>query len=157
MKDSTNNDALETHQHFPSGEWEGFYTYHTNGPGKKHYMYFNLEFKNQIVIGEGLDDVDPFTWKGKYSLTAKTCDMLKSYPYHSVMYNGNVDESGIWGIWTLDNWQGGFHLWPIKRKAEQRAEEVNVEELLAEIFETEEVRIPKGLLLDCLLTSQIRA
>ncbi len=63
MKPNKNNDLSETHPLFPSGDWEGFYTY-AFGPGAdRHSMAFHLDFQNNQVSGAGGDDVGPFRWR----------------------------------------------------------------------------------------------
>ena len=116
-------DQSETHPLFPSGEWEGFYTY-AYGPGAdQHPMSFFLNFQNNQVSGSGGDDVGAFSWRGSYDTKALVCQMTKHYATHSVIYHGQVDESGIWGTWTISDWlKGGFHIWP-KNNAENEVEE----------------------------------
>ncbi len=47
--------------------------------------------------------------------------MTKFYATHTVFYDGQVDENGIWGTWTIGGYfSGGFHIWP-KAEAENEA------------------------------------
>ena len=121
MKPDKNNDLSETHPLFPSGDWEGFYTY-VFGPGAdRHPMAFLLDFQNNQVSGAGGDDVGPFRWRGQYDKEALRCQMTKYYATHTVFYDGQVDENGIWGTWTIGGYfSGGFHIWP-KAEAENEA------------------------------------
>lgn len=113
MPSKENNEVVETHHLFPSGEWEGFYTY-AHGPGaERHIMSFILQFQNNVVTGNGGDDVGPFSWRGQYDKENLRCQMTKYYNTHTVFYDGQVDENGIWGTWTIgDYFRGGFHIWP---------------------------------------------
>lgn len=108
----------EQHPLFPSGEWEGFYTYAMGPDAEQHKMDFFLNFRNGIVTGGGGDDVGSFSWKGAYDTEELYCTMAKSYQAHTVSYQGNVDENGIWGTWQLNEWMtGGFHIWPKGQEA----------------------------------------
>ncbi len=105
-------------KYLPSGEWEGFYTYDLINMGK-HKMSCVFEFKNCVVKGSGVDDVDAYVWNGNYDKEIYKVNLVKKYPSHVVNYNGYADENGLWGKWSIGNMTGGFHLWPIKREAEQ--------------------------------------
>ena len=134
------NNASETHPLFPSGEWEGFYTY-AQGPGAEQFkMYFSLNFANNEVSGGGSDNVGPFVWKGIYDTQGLWCKMTKYYATHTVFYDGNVDENGIWGSWEIPPWsKGGFHLWP--KKNEESAQVEAVDSLVLDNL----VRVPSGV------------
>ena len=133
MKTDKNTPKQEQHPLFPSGEWEGFYIY-TSGPSAdQHKMNFCLNFQDGIVEGSGSDDVNAFTWNGTYDTESLTCSMIKTYPWHTVDYQGRVDENGIWGHWYIGTYQGGFHIWPKAPATEKAAEEV-------ESFESKVVR-----------------
>ena len=111
----------ETHPLFPSGEWEGFYTY-TYGPqAHRDPMYCVLEFKNGGINGNGSDAVGAFIWSGTYDIAQQTCALVKQYiGQHQVMYHGHADETGIWGNWDIPPFsKGGFHIWPKKRSEER--------------------------------------
>lgn len=116
---SQNSKDREMHPQFPSGEWEGFYTYETNTMGAKTPMNFQLDFSNGGVTGSGGDSVGGFSWTGTYSTSEMRSKMTKSYVTHEVFYDGHVDENGIWGTWFIPpTMRGGFHIWP-KKGAEQ--------------------------------------
>jgi hypothetical protein len=125
MKKSEKNP--ETHPFFPSGEWEGFYTYE-QGPGaSRHKMDFSLTFHNNIVEGSGSDAVGPFSWVGIYNTAEMVCKMTKHYARHTVSYEGHVDENGIWGSWNIRGYTSGwFHIWPKAGAEEKMEEEVEV-------------------------------
>jgi hypothetical protein len=112
----------ESHPLFPSGEWEGFYTYEFGPGAQRHWMSFVLRFQAGVVSGEGGDDVAAFQWAGGYDTLNLTCQMTKVYPTHLVDYQGNVDENGIWGTWRIYSAHGGFHIWPKKQKQGNEAE-----------------------------------
>lgn len=117
MSNLSNKLTQEHHPLFPSGEWEGFYTMQMGPGAEQHKMQFTLNFKNHIVKGAGGDDVGSFSWKGKYDTEELVCNMTKFYQTHTVDYKGEVDENGIWGVWTIDQFSsGGFHIWPKKQK-----------------------------------------
>ena len=135
MKLNNKNDKEEMHPMLPSGEWDGFYCYNHNP--EQHKMQIDLNFKNTVITGSGVDDVAPFTWKGKYDLDKFKIFMTKTYHSHRVFYAGNVDENGIWGTWKIsfesynfpkelsevlfdafkEDCNGGFHIWPKKQNA----------------------------------------
>ena len=124
----------EQHPLFPSGEWEGFYTYGVGG--RKGDMQLTLEFSDQKVRGSGADPIGAFRFDGKYDIAAGTCQMTKRYlGQHSVYYDGMADENGIWGKWKIDgDWTGGFHIWPKKTSGEEEeAEEKKEERVLSRV------------------------
>ncbi len=123
MPSSTHSDLPETHALFPSGEWEGFYTYEYGAGAQRHLMSFTLHFQGSLVTGSGSDDVASFSWQGTYDTVQLWCKMTKRYSFHTVLYDGRVDENGIWGTWNIRNFmKGGFHIWP-KPGAENLATE----------------------------------
>lgn len=146
----------ETHHLLPSGEWEGFYCY--SNSQDQHKMSITLYFSNAIVSGSGIDDVNTFTWNGTYDLTTFLIKMIKTYPTHTIVYKGDIDENGIWGIWENPNHnsqdfdglpqniiqmlngftKGGFHIWPKSTKSEhhkaEKKEAVQKSKKLHEIF-----------------------
>lgn len=125
------NNTSETHPLFPSGDWEGFYTY-DQGPGAERFMmYFSLHFAKNEVSGGGSDNIGPFVWKGIYDTQGLWCKMTKYYATHTVFYDGHVDENGIWGNWEIPpRLSGGFHLWP--KKHEEKAQMEVVDSLMLE-------------------------
>lgn len=132
------NQPSEMHPLFPSGEWEGFYTYVMGPDADKHRMQCMLTFKNGTVAGGGSDDIGSFTWKGSYDTEQLLCTMTKQYRTHSVFYQGQVDENGIWGTWKVQRSNGGFHIWP---KANAQHEAMQAEEVLEEV-EVKEQEVP---------------
>ncbi len=96
---------------FPSGPWTGFYNYK---PQDRHRMDLDLDFRDDRISGQGLDDVGRFTILGHYDTAASECDWLKTYPgSHSVYYRGYREGKGIWGRWDIGiHAHGGFHIWP---------------------------------------------
>ena len=130
------NNNTETHPLFPSGEWEGFYTMSEGPSAQQHMMHFTLFFENNVVNGGGSDDIGSFVWKGNYDTEGLWCKMTKHYVTHTVAYDGNVDENGIWGNWTIRvQLSGGFHIWPKKKEESIQEEEVESLELLTIIKE----------------------
>lgn len=148
---------IETHKFLPTGIWEGFYCYHNSSV--QHKMQMTLRFKNNKIYGSGIDDVGSFKWSGKYNLNEFKVNLSKNYSTHLILYNGDIDENGIWGIWNngenlskfgfspeminllkkayKDKIQGGFHIWPKKRKEKSEQfseEEINKSTKLEEIF-----------------------
>lgn len=106
-------EKLETNPLFPSGEWEGFYTYAFGSDAYRNMMSFALTFKNGKVSGSGVDNVSRFIWRGSYDTEKLRCWMQKRYPSHIVVYDGYVDQNGIWGTWEIPpHDRGGFHIWP---------------------------------------------
>lgn len=157
------SDDIEIHKFLPSGIWEGFYCYH-NSP-IQHKMSIEIRFAKNKVSGSGIDDIGTFKWSGKYNLNNFKINILKNYPSHNIIYNGDIDENGIWGIWNnnedLSNLnfspeviiaikkvfnnriKGGFHIWP-KRKNESAKES------------TEEKEQTKSLILEEIYIEQFR-
>lgn len=119
----------EQHPHFPSGQWEGFYTY-KNLPGEKGQMYTILNFQGGAITGSGSDPVGAFTWRGSYDPEKTTCRIEKEYTgSHVVYYKGVADENGIYGTWTINKWLSGeFHLWSRKNNTESQGQEAKKEE-----------------------------
>lgn len=118
-----NKDTNETHPLFPSGEWEGFYTYAFGPDAQQHKMSLQIDFKNNLITGSGGDDIGAFSWRGTYDKNALKCSLTKNYGSHTVFYEGSVDENGIWGTWTLSWGHGGFHIWPKPSAVNDRKEE----------------------------------
>jgi len=73
--------------------------------------------------------VGSFTWRGTYNTAALTCTLTKAYATHDVAYQGQVDENGIWGTWSLFISTGGFHLWPIDQEEEEEEAALEQEEV----------------------------
>ena len=133
----------EKHHLFPSGEWEGFYTY--SWSPQRHKMAFQLHFEGGQVTGSGVDDIAPFHWEGVYNTERMKCDMTKFYPAHAVFYDGHVDENGIWGTWNIrPMWRGGFHIWPKSagESNEEEEEEVSAREVSVATFHSFELASP---------------
>ncbi len=132
---SPSSGASEQHPHFPSGDWEGFYTYSGNRRPKGE-MAMTLDFSNGSISGAGSDPVGVHSWTGNYDTKAGTCQLTKIYPgSHSVFYSGYVDENGIWGKWRIIWMTGDFHIWPKKKDIQEEAEivkeSINVMEAVA--------------------------
>ena len=123
LETDKNITTYETHPLFPSGEWEGFYTYAFGPDADRHKMSFQLDFKKNLISGSGSDDIGGFSFKGTYDTKIMKCSMSKHYAAHTVLYEGSVDENGIWGTWTLEWGRGGFHIWP-KPGAEKKVDEI---------------------------------
>lgn len=106
-------EQLETNPLFPSGEWEGYYTYEYGPDAHRHMMSFALTFKHGKVSGSGIDSINHFSWRGNYDTERLRCWMQKRYSSHVVFYDGYVDQNGIWGTWEISpHCRGGFHIWP---------------------------------------------
>ncbi len=117
------NNKQEMHPLFPSGEWEGFYLYPPSN--RKHSMPSILKFKNNKITGGGSDDVGTFKWTGTYDKEELKCNIVKQYATHVVYYQGNVDENGIWGHWSIPPFaKGGFHIWPKSNSSNHAKKEV---------------------------------
>ncbi len=124
MNKIKNKTTEEMHPLFPSGAWEGFYIYHMGPDASQHKMSFSLNFKEGIILGSGRDNVGGFSWRGTYDQEKLNCEMVKSYATHTVDYHGRVDENGIWGIWNIGFYKGGFHIWPKSNEENEAQEEV---------------------------------
>lgn len=134
MKEN-NREQDETHKFLPSGEWEGFYCYKNSS--QQYKMESHLNFKKGTISGSGNDDVGAFTWHGVYNLDNYKVEMVKHYASHNVLYNGDIDENGIWGLWKISDYSsGGFHIWP--KKSERASEEHEAEESIRESLKLRE-------------------
>jgi hypothetical protein len=109
---------METDERFPSGPWIGFY----QQGGLQSRQRLGLEFKNGRITDEGRDPAGHFLVSGTYQAEAGKCSLRKTYPTHTVEYDGNAEGDGIWGRWVIrfsmfvvD--QGVFHIWPDARAA----------------------------------------
>lgn len=123
---SSEKSKIESHPLLPSGSWEGFYTYATNGGGAPHEILCEFIFKNETIVGSGQDDIGAFQWRGDYNLGSMTCSLKKFYNSHTVVYTGHIDDNGIWGTWNLNGMTGGFHLWPAKMEQKNKVALKNV-------------------------------
>jgi hypothetical protein len=108
---------LETDPRFPSGPWTGFFL-QLALPGR-HETNLELPFGDGRLSGNGKDRVGAYTIDGSYDLASGSCEWTKQYVgRHAVMYKGNNNGRGIWGVWELPQlWglltdRGGFHIWP---------------------------------------------
>ena len=148
MNDKSNEplkawEELEKHSLFPSGEWEGFYTYSFGPDSQRHIMSFALTFKNKSVSGSGIDNVSRFIWRGHYDTEKLRCWMQKRYPSHTVSYDGYVDQNGIWGSWEIPpHYRGGFHIWP---KGLSQNLTVEDKETVPETAKLPQLLIPTGI------------
>lgn len=160
IKAKNNKQKTETHPLLPSCEWVGFYCYHNNSA--QHKMMIELLFSNSIVSGSGVDDVAPFTWTGNYDIEKFKIMMTKHYTTHKVLYKGDIDENGIWGVWEIiydfskvsektarhikaafkNDITGGFHIWPKKSERaansnslKEEKESEKLKEIFIEVFE----------------------
>lgn len=144
----------ETHHFLPSGEWEGFYCY-SHSPAQ-HKMSIELNFKNCIISGSGVDDINSFRWNGTYDLEQFKIQMVKKYATHIINYQGDIDENGIWGVWDNPEdisgfadfapnvfqkikamTKGGFHIWPKTSNSaskEEIREEIKESQKLNELY-----------------------
>lgn len=118
---------------FPSGPWTGFFL-DRRTPGR-HQMELRLTFADGRMAGEGRDRSGPFTIDGAYSPADGKCAFTKQYPEHVVQYAGYNEGKGIWGVWTLSDLTGGFHIWPegmadptVQRLSEEADVPIEVEE-----------------------------
>ena len=68
---------------------------------------------NGHILGEGIDDIAPFTIRGSFDSATNTAGWTKSYiGAHSVEYRGFYDGRTICGNWTLAIVSGSFWIWP---------------------------------------------
>lgn len=122
------SNSSEQNPLFPSGIWEGFYLYTSGSDADRHAMNFRLDFRDGKITGSGSDDVGAFSWQGTYDTASLAVSLIKSYPTHSVFYQGMADTNGIYGTWHMVFMRGGFHIWPKENGEEAIEEEVTVEE-----------------------------
>ncbi len=121
-KDKTESELI-------SGQWRGYYTYDYSS--SKHWMDLNLDLSKGRITGDGIDDIARFVVTGRYDLDKKECYLTKQYiGRHSVFYKGFIDLRRIWGLWSIEDWQGGgFVIWP-KGYGEALKEEAREEKTL---------------------------
>lgn len=137
--------ALETDERFPSGPWTGFFLQATR-PGRQ-WMDLELTFCEGRIRGDGRDSVGKFLMTGRYEVADGKCHWTKTYlGQHSLSYLGYNEGKGIWGTWEMtSDWRGGFHVWPVAMgdpTQPRRAEEVDVPNSVAELFEPVSVTEP---------------
>lgn len=97
---------------FPSGPWVGYYIY-GSGSRDRHRMDLDLRFRDGLVRGTGVDDVDRFSVRGHYDRESHIVTWHKNYPNHDVWYRGFREGRGIWGTWEIGSHStGGFMIWP---------------------------------------------
>lgn len=103
----------ETDPGFPSGPWNGFYTYRGH-PDGLHRMGLGLAFVRGHLRGHGSDDIGPFHVAGGYELDSRRCWWVKTYPgSHEVYYRGVQHGRVISGDWALPPADAGtFRIWP---------------------------------------------
>ena len=78
-------------------------------------MDLDLCFTNGNMTGTGIDNIGPFSIKGRYDSSNQECYWTKSYlGAHDVFYRGFREGKGIWGTWELRGGRGGFHIWPLQ-------------------------------------------
>jgi hypothetical protein len=114
-----------------SGPWKGYYTYHYSTA--KHKMDLTLNFKGGRITGDGIDDIARFVLTGRYNVDKNECYWTKKYiGLHSVFYKGFIDGRRIWGLWWIDQWQGGGFLIVPKGLGEAAEEKVKEEKVVEE-------------------------
>lgn len=103
----------ETDPGFPTGPWNGFYTYAFQ-PDRFHRMGLDLSFAHGHLRGEGSDDVGEFRMRGSYELDTRRCRWVKGYlGRHQVYYRGVQQGRVIAGEWSLPpTLTGTFSIWP---------------------------------------------
>ena len=102
----------ETDPRFPSGKWLGFYLMAQTG-AQKHQTELMLTFADGRMQGDGRDKVGDFVCDGRYDLADGKCVWIKRYVgKHDVYYQGYNEGKGIWGVWSIPPFKGGFHIWP---------------------------------------------
>jgi hypothetical protein len=117
---------------FPSGRpWVGFYTYSSRM--RRYLMDLHLPFHGGKIKGEGADGLDFCSISGTCDERKLECAWQKIHPTRpAVAYSGSREGKGIWGIWSLPSYTGGFHIWPLTEGGppdlrESEAEEESVE------------------------------
>lgn len=123
----------------PDGPWTGFYEeYAKDG---NFPMSCTLTFVDGLISGSGSDEVGTFTFSGTYTTSDYKVTMRKTYHTHSLLYEGDADENGIWGKWSFPAMKfvsAGFHIWPKKGETESIEEELAIEEAIEDLLEVEE-------------------
>jgi len=117
---------------FASGAWVGFYTYPVDPT--KHWQELELRFHEGLLVGEGTDDIGPFSLRGEYDASSGECWWVKRYrdpTLYPVYYRGRHNGRRIAGVWELPGIRGGFRIWP-KGMPEGEWEEEEVEEPVEE-------------------------
>jgi hypothetical protein len=85
------------------------------------------------ILGDGIDDIAPFTIDGVFDPATNLAHWTKSYiGMHRVEYRGRYDGRSISGDWTLAGRSGGFQIWPEALEEGERSE-AEVEEPAAEL------------------------
>ncbi|MFT6336149.1 MAG: hypothetical protein ACI86M_000955 [Saprospiraceae bacterium] len=96
-------------------------------------------FTDGIVSGSRSDEVGIFTFSGTYSKEYQV-SMKKTHQTHTLLYEGNADENGVWGKWSflaMKFVSAGFHIWSKKGEAESIEEELEIKQVIEELLEVE--------------------
>jgi hypothetical protein len=79
---------------FPSGPWTGFYNY--GSTTRKHRMDLVLAFADNMISGDGSDDIGQFVVTGRFDEANRECYWTKTYiGAHSVYYRGFAKAKGF--------------------------------------------------------------
>lgn len=107
--------SLETDERFVSGPWRGFYLQW----GMRGRQELSLTFFDAQIVGDGADPAGDFRVAGGYDVESGKVWMRKTYPTHTVEYDGVADpgkDMGIRGGWQirtiLGRDRGQFHIRP---------------------------------------------
>ncbi len=126
----------ETDPRFPTGRWHGHFLQREIGP-RPVRMELSLTFRDGTINGAGRDCIGNFGFKGSYDIKKGEVNVVKRYVTNRVHYRGfaEVAKNGIWGVWSVADMKGGFHIWP-KRQGEAADT----------LVEQEEIELPAGVL-----------
>jgi hypothetical protein len=107
--------SLETDERFVSGPWRGFYVQW----GARGHQELSLTFFDGQIVGDGADRAGDFRVSGGYDTESGKVWIHKTYPTHTVEYDGFAapgQDRGIRGAWQIryagSRDHGEFHIWP---------------------------------------------
>lgn len=90
------------------GVWKGWY----EQDGSRQEMRIQkFKVKDSKISGKGHDAVGEFEILGYYTASGSVHFIKKYKGAHEVHYNGQRDKQTISGKWTLEAYNGGFHLY----------------------------------------------
>lgn len=115
------------------GTWVGFYRY---GYGNRttNFIANLVEFENQHFEGVIEDDIAtggvPEIAVVVGSVTGTKIRFKKSYPSHSVLYQGIYEEDAekFVGVWQIENGFGGKGTWEMRKGGIKQAEKAEIAE-----------------------------
>jgi hypothetical protein len=111
-----------------SHHWIGFWE--QRGYGRQTMENLVLQFQNGQIQGRGDDIIGRFTFAGRMAADGRVLLDKEYIGQHRVLYDGQFDgEGAIFGQWSIGSSDRGEFLLRLSRGAENRLNEVAIEQL----------------------------